>query len=131
MTDWPIALLAVIDVLAVHRLARLVTADTITVRPRRAIIAWSYLRNGYDEESVLGDGSQLDNPLEQMVEADEQDNPCGVPKVAVLVTCRWCASVWLAGVAVAGHALLPALWLPLAAILALSSASTLLAGLED
>lgn len=131
MTDWPIAILVVIDVLAVHRLTRLVTADTITVRPRRAIIAWSYLRNGYDEESVLGDGSQLDNPLEQMVEADEVDNPCGVPKLAVLVTCRWCASVWLAAGVVAAHGLVPALWLPLGAVLALSSSSTLLAGLED
>lgn len=130
MSGWPLWLLCTIDVLAVHRLARLVTADTITVRPRWAIIAWSYLRNGHDPEVVYGDGSGAGN-LDAMVEADEVEDPCGVPKLAVLVTCRWCASMWLSAVAVAGHGLAPSLWFPLAGVLALSSASTLLAGIEE
>lgn len=130
MTDWPVLLLVAIDVLAVHRLARLVTRDTLTVRPRRAIIRWAYLRAGHDREMVDGDGSG-DNNLEAMVEADEVEDPCGVPRPAVLVTCRWCASVSLGGLAVAGHGLVPAMWFPVAAALALSSASTFLIRLED
>lgn len=130
MTDWPVWILALIEVLAVHRLARLVTADTITVRPRRAVILWSYVRAGFDHELIAGDGSGS-NPMEQMVEADEVEDPCGVPKLAVLVTCRWCASVWLAGGVVLLHGLIPAVWLPVAAVLALSSSSTLLAAIED
>lgn len=130
MTDWPLLVLLAIDALAVHRLTRLVTEDIITIPLRHRIIAWAYLRAGHDEDVVYGDGSGP-NDLDGMVDADMIDDPAHTPKAAVLVRCRWCASVWLAGLAVAGHALAPALWLPVAAVLALSSVSTLLAGLED
>lgn len=131
MTDWPLWLLALIEVLAVHRLTKLVTDDIITIPLRHRVIAWAYLRHGaYDEDVIYGDGSGP-NDLDAMVDADMVDDPANTPKLAVLVRCRWCASVWVAGVAVAGHALVPAVWLPLAALLAVSSASTLLAALED
>lgn len=124
MTDWPVWILAIIDVLAVHRLTRLVTADVITTRPRWSIIRWSYLRAGHDPEILDGD-------LDRMVEADMTEDPWNVPRPAALVVCRWCASIWIAGAAVVAHAVAPVLWLPVAALLALSTASTLLSALED
>lgn len=124
MSDWPLVLLVLIDVLAVHRLTRLVTADVITVRPRRAIIRWSYLRNGHDPEIIEGD-------LEGMVDADMSEDPCDVPKAASLVVCRWCASVWLAAGVVVASTLAPVVWWPIGCVLALSTVATLLAGLEQ
>lgn len=118
------------NVLAVHRLTRLVTADVITARPRRRIIAWSYLRKGHDPDVIYGDGSGP-NDLEGMVDADMAEDPCDVPKAATLVVCRWCASIWLAAGVVGASMLAPGLWWPVAAVLALSSVGTLLAGLEQ
>lgn len=130
MIDWPLWLLALIELGAVYRLTRLVTEDVITVRPRWAIIRWAYLRAGHDAEIVDGDGSSS-NQLDALVDADMTEDPCGVPKPAVLVVCRWCASVWIAAGVVLFHALVPSVWLPVAAVLALSSGSTLLARLEE
>lgn len=128
MTDWPILLLVAVDVLAVHRLARLVTRDTLTVRPRRAIIRWAYAVPLEAMDPATGVRPSVS---EADVEADEIEDPAGVPRFAVLVTCPACASVWLGALAVAGHGLIPALWFPVAAALALSSASTLLTRIED
>lgn len=133
MTDWPLLLLVAIDVLAVHRITRLITTDLITIRPRWAIIRWAYLRSdviGGDADAVastVGNSAQLDS----MVDADMVEDPDHVPKLAVLVRCLWCASFWVAIAAVAGHALAPAVWFPIAAVFALSSLSTLIAGLEQ
>lgn len=132
MTDWPTWLLAAIEILAVHRLVRLVTEDVITVRPRWAIIRWSYLRSTDLPAEVLEpDDGPSSQQLDSLVDADMTEDPCGVPKLATLVRCRWCASVWIAAGAVLAHGLAPHQWLPIAAVLALSSASTLLAGLEQ
>lgn len=133
MTDWPLWLLALIELLAVHRLTRLVTADIITVRVRWRIIAWSYERAGHDEGVYTGQdgGNGSGAHLDSLVEADMTEDPCDVPRLAVLVVCRWCASVWIAAAVVAAHALIPAVWLPVAAVLALSSASTMLSALEE
>jgi hypothetical protein len=43
-----------------------------------------------------------------------------------LFTCPWCISIWVAAIAVAGTLLIPIIWLPLAALLALSSITGLI-----
>jgi hypothetical protein len=49
------------------------------------------------------------------------------PKLATLVTCRWCAGMWIA----AGVTLAPRAWDPVARGLALSAGAVLLARLES
>lgn len=48
-----------------------------------------------------------------------------------LFTCPWCVSIWLAALAVAGILWFPLIWLPLALLLALSSATGLIYKIED
>jgi hypothetical protein len=109
----------VTDVLAVHRLTRLVTKDTLLHEPREAIIEASYTYT-----------VRLPPNFETWAELAEADGP-DAPKVATLITCRWCTSVWLAAGVVALRRLIPGLWGPMAQLLAASSVSTLLAGLEQ
>jgi len=56
------------------------------------------------------------------------DNP---PKIARLITCRWCAGVWIAGGVVLARSVAPRMWQPIARGMALSAGAALLAGLED
>lgn len=106
MSHLPAWLTVLLAVLAVARLTRLVTADVIA-QPFRAWVIRTRL-DGHPER-------------------DDDD------KLITLVHCRWCTSIWVsAPVAVAVY-LRPHSWwvvVPLL-LLALSHASTLLAGLED
>ncbi len=108
--------ITIIDALAVHRLTRLVTADDLTGPIRDGLIRWAYDRQGI---------SFADDPTKFA-----QDDP-NAPRLAQLVTCRWCASTWLAGGFVLGKRLVPKAWGPVSEILALSSLAALIAGLED
>lgn len=103
-----------LDVLAVHRLAHLVTTDVITKPARVAVIRMAY-----------GDwwNYPADEDWEEHVALD--DDP---PKLATLVTCRWCSSVW-AALAVVCLRRVPG-WRLVRDALALSSASTLLVRVE-
>lgn len=103
----------VLDVLAVHRLTRLITADKITEPARNVLIGLAYGDFIADADTNWTERYELD------------DDP---PKLAYLIHCRWCASVW-AAVAVlamrrtrAGRSA--------RTVLALSSASTLLVSIE-
>lgn len=109
----------VTDVLAVHRLTRLVTEDVITQELRDGVIEWAYKKSGYRPV--------LDGRTWEAIVEDDSDPP----KLAVLVTCRWCASIWLAGGVVAARLALGRTVSPLLRVLALSSAATLLAAVED
>lgn len=120
----PVWLYVLVDVLAVHRLTRLVTKDILTQRPRDAVIRWAYLRAGHDPE-VLGYAAP-----QAVVEADMVEDPRGTPRAAVLVACRWCASVWCAAAIAAATWAIPDVWWWPALALAASSASTLLAAIE-
>lgn len=118
----------ILDGLAVYRLTRLVTADTLTQPWRDRIIRWSYLRwsdtIGPDEvaEDVMGSGS-----VQRMAEADEHE----VPWLAQLISCRFCAGVWCAALVTAARWCVPTLWGPPAWGLAIACAAPLLARLED
>jgi len=109
-----------IDVLATYRLTRLATADIVSEPIRLAVLR----RVGLVGASAPGDGGAP--TAQQMVEDVERP-----PGLATLVTCRWCAGIWIAaGVGVA-RTVAPRTWAPVGRALALSAAAVLLAGLED
>jgi len=110
----------IVEVLAVHRATRLVTSDVIT-RPLRARV----IRFAYDPWNVRS--SPLTD-LQWEAEVVLHDEP---PMLAKLVTCRWCSSVWVALFAVVAKVCFPRAWRALSRALALSSASSLLVGLEQ
>lgn len=108
-----------IDAAAVHRLTRLVTADSLTEPARSALVR------------SVGVSIDADELAHEAVELLRGRDPRGVPRTADLVTCRWCASVWVSFGVLAARRLFPRMWDPVARALALSSVSTLIAGLED
>lgn len=110
----------VVDGLAAYRLTRLVTADTITEAPRDAIVRRAY------EAAGVADRKHPDVSWSELAMADDE-----APKLATLVTCRWCTGVYVAiGVTVARR-VAPRLWGPVADMLATASAAALVAGLEQ
>lgn len=119
------------DALAAYRLTRLVTADTILAEPRNAIARWAYHRAAMAKPA---------EPLPELAYTElagpqpwadlAMDDP-DAPKLATLVTCRWCAGVWVAFGVVAARRLFPRAWQPVARALALSAGAALLARLED
>lgn len=89
----------VVDAIATARLTRLVVADAVTQPLRARIIRWAYERDGRNphEEAVryLGplDARQhtaLDVLMDDLATTDPHP-----PKLAVLVKCRWCVSVYV------------------------------------
>src|SRR3954468_12881878 len=78
----------VVDVLATYRLTRLVTADVISEPARQAVLR----RVGAEAPGGAG-------PKSGQAIVESFDAP---PRLATLVTCRWCAGMWIAaGVTVA------------------------------
>lgn len=109
----------VIDCLAAHRLVRLVTADVITQPWRDALVCHAYRRQG--------DTGQ--EPATGWADYAEQDP--AAPRLATLLTCRWCTGVWVAAAVIAARRFAPVPWGYLARALAASSAAALLAAPED
>jgi len=107
----------VVDVLATYRLTRLATADVISEPARMAVLR----RVGAEPPP-----GEEDPSAQQVVEA--MDDP---PRLATLVTCRWCAGMWIAGGVALARRAAPGPWDPVARGLALAAAAVLLARLED
>jgi hypothetical protein len=107
----------VVDGLATYRLTRLATADVISEPARQAV-----LRHVGAEPPPGAD----DPTAQEVVEA--LDRP---PRLATLVTCRWCAGIWIAGGVAAMRRLAPSAWDPAARGLALAATAVLLARFED
>lgn len=113
----PTGLDLVVDLLAAYRLTRLATADVVSEPIRRSVVVAAGTStpegapSGTAEELVAGDPSP--------------------PRLATLVTCRWCAGVWVAAGVGAARALVPRAWPPVAWSLALSAGAALLARAED
>ena len=122
-------MILLVEALAAYRLTRLATEDTITQPLREAWIEWTYRRANRRGEAVacLAEARvSEDDPSrwQQAVEADLRP-----PKLAELVTCRWCAGMWVSLGVVFVARRFP--WWPRTAqALALSAASALVAGLE-
>lgn len=116
---------ALVDVLAVHRLTRLVTADVIT-RPARV----AFIRRQYRDSYGTGDNwawdERSESEWESAVESDDD-----APKLAALVMCRWCTSIWMSLGVVAARRYAPVLWEPLAKVLAFSTVAVLVSDLEQ
>lgn len=112
-----------VDAVAAYRLTKLVTDDTITRGPREAVIREAYLRAGHPPEIVEGDD------LTEMAIVDTVEGTA--PKIATLVTCRWCAGMWVGAGVIAARRLAPRAWSPVAETLAVAAAAALLAGFED
>lgn len=113
-----------VDALAAYRLTRLVTTDEITEEVRARVVQAAFDRAGvtfefHPEQELVADA------LERY--RDRYGDP---PKLATLVTCRWCTGVWTAFGVVALRRLAPRAWAPVAEALALASAAALVAGLE-
>lgn len=106
----------VIDALAVARLARLITADTITLPWRARVIRYAYDKR---------DGSQID-PVSDQAWQHTVENDHEPPRLAELITCQWCSSIWAAAFVVAARRACPRVWDPLARVLAASMVTGLL-----
>lgn len=109
----------VVDALATARLTRLVVADTITEPLRQRAIRAAYARAG--RETYFTIESQHSDP-EGIVTADPMP-----PKLAYLVTCPWCAGMWVALGVVVIRRVAPRAWRPLARALAMSEAAGVIA----
>ncbi|HEX7135557.1 MAG TPA: DUF1360 domain-containing protein [Iamia sp.] len=105
-----------VDVLATYRLTRLATADVISEPWRQAVLR----RVG------LSSSEGPATPAAALVEAE--DDP---PRLATVVTCRWCAGIWIAAGVGLARSVAPQAWSPVARALALSAGAVLLARLED
>lgn len=114
----------VLDALAAYRLTRLATTDTILDGPRDALVRGAYARAGRADDGP----SMPDVPGAWSGWAMDDDR---APKLATLVTCRWCAGAWIGLAVVAARRLFPRAWPPLAKALAFSAGAALLASLED
>lgn len=114
-----------LDALSAYRLTRLITADNLLDGPRDAVVAWAYRRYRPDVPALV---CFDDHPGEWAAKAESDP---AAPKPAVLVTCRWCAGMWVSLGVVATRRLFPRAWHPLAEALAFSAGAALLAGLED
>jgi hypothetical protein len=106
-----------LDLLATYRLTRLATADVISEPVRMAVLR----RVG--AEPPPGD----EDPTAQEVVESLQDPP----RLATLVTCRWCAGMWIAAGVTAARLVAPRTWDVAARGLALSAGAVLLSRFED
>lgn len=118
------------DVVAVHRLTRLATRDTLLYGVRERVIHAAYVANGTPSDTQPWELGQHDPDPNDWADLAEREGP-HAPKVAQLVTCGWCASVWIAAGVLAARRLAPRAWNPVARLLAASTVANLLATLED
>lgn len=113
----------VVDALAVHRLTRLATRDEITEPIRSALIEQAY--------QLAGTAAAARAAAPHSTWSERAEDDPDAPRLARLLTCRWCMGWWIAVAAVWARRRHPAWWSPLAEAAALSSAAALLAALED
>jgi hypothetical protein len=109
----------VVDALAAYRLTRLATADVISEPLRRSVVGRSL---GWSEDDVVAAAGSAQEVVDTLADP---------PKLARLITCRWCAGMWIAGGVVAARRVAPAWWDPAAKALAFSAAAVLISRLED
>lgn len=121
------ALEVVVDALAAYRLTRLITADVITKDLRDAFVHGVYVRAG-QEGRVMADHPE-DGPedLDWSQVAEDDEDP---PKLATLVTCRWCTGFYVSVGVVVASRWAPRPWRVVSRAFALSAAAALVARLE-
>lgn len=107
----------VVDVLATYRLTRLATADVISEPVRMALLRKTGAEPPPGED---------DPTAREIVESLEDP-----PRLATLITCRWCAGMWIAAGVTVARLVAPKAWEPLSRGLALSAGAVLLSRLES
>lgn len=119
------ALELVEDALATYRLTKLATDDVILRGPREAAIRWAYESD--DARRHRLDEAAGDDPgdLTELALGDDD-----APKLARLVTCPWCAGVWIAAGVLMVKRCAPRSWRPVGELLTLAAAAALVKGLE-
>jgi hypothetical protein len=86
-----LAALFVVYALAVARVTRLVGEDVLLDGPRERVVAWAWARKYGTEPSL----EATPRPLWMLVRANRGLEP----KLAYLITCPWCASIYVGAVA--------------------------------
>lgn len=122
-----------IDALAAYRLARLVTKDVITEDLRDAVVRGTYSNaddEGHPMEVRYAAHARQPKTPSGASWSEYAEHDGGAPKVATLVTCYWCAGMWISFGVIAARRWAPGLWDPLARVLATSAVAALTAGLE-
>ncbi len=124
-----------LDFLSAYRITRLITADTILDGPRDALVLHAYrltIPNGSDPARVrpIADKHGIDLTAPGGWSELAQVDP-NAPKLATLITCRFCAGFWCSALVVIARRRFPRQWSPIAEALAFSAGAALLAGLED
>lgn len=123
-----------VDALAVHRLTRLVSEDTITRPIRARIIRFAYRRAQQTRWTVPDPQGGHKVDVETFTHAQLDALPRGddyAPKLAALITCPWCVSVYVCAGMLAARRFAPGLWRMASYGLALSSAAALIANREE
>lgn len=113
-SPWPAL---AVDALATYRLTRLATADVISEPARMAVVRRA--------------GATPAPGQEELTAQEVVEGLADPPKLATLVTCRWCAGMWIAAGVATARRLAPNTWEPVGRALALSAAAVLLARFED
>lgn len=103
--------------LACYRLTRLAVEDEVTRPARNRVIEWAYTRQGHDRDNVFGDPDPRDDHTTVVLDDDAP------PKLAYLLSCSWCASMWCALLLVA----VEAVWTVPVVVLAVAGAGALIA----
>lgn len=111
-----------LDAISAYRITRLVTADKLFVNLRDDII-----RHAYKAADKPFNATQIIAPGDWAVLAEADPD---APKLATLITCRYCTSVYVAAGIMLARALAPRAWDPMARMLTVASAGVLIAGLE-
>jgi len=120
---------AVVDALAAYRLTRLVTHDTLTEPLRDAVIERAYRGRVTTAPTPRTPGA-LNSDGQPWTWTDTVVHDPDPPKLATLVTCAFCASVYAGFGVVAARKLAPKVWSPVALALATAAAAHLIFGLE-
>lgn len=84
--------------LAVARVTRLINEDVLLDGPRDRLVSWAWARRygGHLVNARAEDGSPLGQlPMWRAAQA----NGAVEPKLAYLITCPWCASIYVGAVA--------------------------------
>lgn len=118
----------VLDALATYRLTKLVVDDQLTAEPRDAVVQAAYAAAGRREHMLAGyEGGGDPNGYPGFWAEEVVPNDMDPPKLAILVTCPWCAGMWISLGVVAARRIAPRLWAPLAKALSFSTVSGFLA----
>lgn len=104
-----------LDGLATLRLTRLVASDYLTAPWRDRFIVGQYRRRAQKDGLGPSDADLVHDPTSYALHDKD------APRLAYLVTCWWCVSVWLAAGVVAARWCIPTVWNPVAWLLACSA----------